>query len=83
MIKNTPSHDVAVKLMDRLGTDPAFREKMLGDPKSAMAEYGIDVDESKIPTVRVLPPMEDLQRNRDAYAARMNDDLGFMVFFLR
>lgn len=83
MIKGTPSKESIDKVLDRLGTDPAFRERMLGDPKSAFAEHGIEVDESKVPAVRTLPSMESFKLNRDAYSEKLQGELGFMMFFLR
>jgi len=83
MIKGTPSREQVGKVLDRLATDPAFREKLLGDPKAALAEHGIEVDESKIPAVRSLPPMEDILQNKEAYADKFGNELGFDRFFLR
>ncbi len=83
MIKGTPSKESIGQVIDRLGSDPAFREKMLGDPKAALAEHGIDVDEDKIPAVRKLPSMEDMKLNREAYQQQLSDKLGYQVFFLR
>lgn len=83
MIKGTVSKEQVGQVLDRLSSDQAFREKMLGDPKSALAEYGIEVDESKVPAVRSLPSMEDLRLNREAYLSQPSDRLGYEVFFQR
>ena len=83
MIKGTPSNAAIDGILTRLGNDPAFREKMLGDPKAAFAEHGIEIDESKIPAARSLPSMEQFRANRDAYKQQMLEKLGFSPFFLR
>lgn len=83
MLKGKPSNDAIDAVLDRLATDQAFREKMLGDPKSALAEHGIDIDESAIPTTRVLPSMEDIKRNRQEFKDKNCGELGFSRFFLR
>jgi putative modified peptide len=83
MIKGTPSNDSIEAILTRLGSEPAFREKMLGDPKAAFAEHGVEIDESKVPAVRWLPSMDDIKRNRDEYKTRQCGELGFSRFFLR
>ena len=83
MFKAKPSNDAIDAILDRLGTDQAFREKMLGDPKAAFAEHGIDVDETQVPATRSLPPMEEIKRNRQEFKDKNCGELGFSRFFLR
>jgi putative modified peptide len=83
MIKGSPSNAAIEGVLNRLSNDPAFRERMLGDPKAAFAEHGIEIDESKIPTTRSLPSMEEFKRNRAAYQDKLTDQLGYNIFFLR
>lgn len=52
------------KLLDRLGSDNQFREKMLGDPVSALAEHGLEVKPEEIPAVRRLPSKDALLAQR-------------------
>jgi putative modified peptide len=82
MIKGTPSNDVMDAILNRLANDPVFREKMLGNPKAAFAEHGVELDDSKIPTVRGLPSMEEFKRNREVYRKKLFEELGYMPFFL-
>ena len=82
MIKGTPSNEVVEAIVNRLGSDQAFREKMLGDPKAAFAEHGVEIDESKVPAVRHLPSMEDFRRNREAYQKKFCE-VGFFPYYLR
>lgn len=70
-------------LLDRLGSDPDFREKLLGDPQAALAEHGIQVDPTKIPQVRALPSMQEFKANREAYRSKLMDELGLWPFLLR
>jgi putative modified peptide len=67
-------------LLDRLGSDDAFREKMLGDPISALAEYGFRVDEKDIPAVRRLPAKKDLIAQREKIKGNVADHV-CLIFF--
>lgn len=58
MIKGNPSPQALHKVLDLLATSHEFREQMLGDPVSALKAHGIEVDASRIPAVRRLPPMD-------------------------
>lgn len=46
------------RILERLSHDHAFRELMLGDPATALKEFGIEIDAAKVPHVRKLPSME-------------------------
>jgi putative modified peptide len=67
-------------MLDRLGTDDAFREKMLGDPVAALAEHGFKVDPKEIPDVRRLPSKKDLVAQRDTIKAPIADHV-CLIFF--
>ena len=67
-------------LLDRLGTDDAFREKILGDPESGLAEYGFKVDPKEIPAVRRLPSKQDLAAQRDKIKGNVSDHV-CLIFF--
>jgi putative modified peptide len=82
MIKGSPSNDVVEAILRRLGTDSAFREKMIGNPKAAFAEHGVEIDESAIPAKRALPSMEEFKRNHEAYKAKLSTECGFSPFYL-
>ena len=42
----------ARNLSQRLNTDPEFRNKLQEDPKSALAEYGLEIDDKKAALIR-------------------------------
>ena len=67
-------------LLDRLGSDDAFREKILGDPASGLAEYGFRVDPSDIPAVRRLPSKQDLAAQREKIKGGVADHV-CLIFF--
>lgn len=85
MIKGNPSSDVVHKILDRLSSDQAFREQMLGDPASALASYNLEVDPAKIPAVRRLPSASDLadMRQQTAGVPDPAAKVGLGVFFLK
>jgi putative modified peptide len=67
-------------LLDRLSTDSAFREKILGDPAAGLAEYGFRVDPAEIPAVRRLPSKEDLVAQREKIKGGVADHV-CLIFF--
>lgn len=67
-------------LLDRLSTDDAFREKALGDPASALAEYGFRVEPKDIPAVRRLQSKKDLVAQREKIKANVADHV-CLIFF--
>jgi putative modified peptide len=71
------------KLLDRLGSDDAFREKFLGDPAAALAEHGVEVDPAAVPAVRSLPSKESLQSQRDAIKSKVDGKVGMGWFLLK
>lgn len=44
--------EFARKLGRQLNTDPAFRQRMIDDPKSALAELGLEIDDDKAALIR-------------------------------
>jgi putative modified peptide len=83
MIKGNIGSDKIGEILDRLATDDAFREQLLGDPKSALAPYGLEVDESRVPAVRTLPSKERIASARDEMKAQLGGNLGLVIFLLR
>lgn len=69
-------------LLDKLATDDAFREQMLGDPVKALGSLGIVVDPAAIPAVRTLPSKDSLLNDRDALKAATATDVGMFPFSL-
>ena len=67
-------------LLDRLSTDDAFREKILGNPVAGLAEYGFRVDPTEIPAVRRLPSKKDLVAQREKIKAGIVDN-ACLIFF--
>lgn len=60
MIKGNPSPAALHKILDLLASSHEFREQMLGDPAAALKAHGVEIDASKIPAVRKLPPMHEV-----------------------
>lgn len=85
MIKGTPSNETVGKILDRLATDNDFREHFIGDPAGALKAYGVDVDPSKVPAVRKLPPKHEIAKVRDQAAKIPNpiEQVGLYVFLLK
>lgn len=67
-------------MLDRLSSDDAFREKMLGDPVAALAEHGFNVDPKEIPAVRRLPSKSDLVAQRASIKGPIADHV-CLIFF--
>jgi putative modified peptide len=67
-------------MLDRLSSDDAFREKMLGDPVGGLAEYGFNVDPKDIPAVRRLPSKQNLVAQRDQVKGPIADHV-CLIFF--
>lgn len=82
MSKNTIGGADLDKLLDRLQNEPAFREKMLGDPASALAEHGVDVDTSTLPFVRKLASPDAIRQQRDAIKSKLDGRAGLAIFLL-
>ena len=79
MIKGKPSPAQLDALLDRLGHDDAFREHVLGDPATALKEYGLEVDPSVLHKSRKLPSKEELKTSRQAVNDKVNGNLGLII----
>jgi putative modified peptide len=82
MTKGAATSEQLDKLLDRLGSDPAFREKMLGDPVSALAEHGVEIDPSSVPAVRRLPSSQELATQRESIKSKVEGRVGLAVFLV-
>ncbi|HEU4663772.1 MAG TPA: NHLP-related RiPP peptide [Dokdonella sp.] len=82
MNKGIATSEQLDQLLDRLGTDDQFREKFLGDPASALAEHGVQVDPASVPAVRSLPSKDALQSQRAAIRAKVDGAVGMGWFLL-
>lgn len=82
MNKAIPSSEQLDKLLSRLGTDDAFREKFIGDPVAALAEHGVHVDAADVPAVRSLPSKETFLAQADALRAKADGKVGLAFFAL-
>lgn len=82
MSKAIPTSAQLDQLLGRLGSDDAFREKFIGDPVSALAEHGVQVDQADVPAVRRLPPKETFRAQAEAIRAKADGKAGLMFFVL-
>lgn len=82
MSKAIPSSTQLDQLFSRLGSDDAFREKFIGDPVSALAEHGVQVDPADVPAVRALPSKQAFSSQADALREKAQGKAGLMFFVL-
>jgi putative modified peptide len=80
--QNTVSGQQLDQILDRLENDAAFREKLLGDPASALAEHGVTLDAAAIPAVRKLPSPSEIREQRAALKAKLDGKAGLAMFLL-
>jgi len=80
MAKGIATPEQLDQILHRLGTDDAYREHFLGNPVSALAEHGVEVDPSQVPHVRSLPSKEALMNDRDTIKSQVSGQVA-MVFF--
>lgn len=83
MIKGNVSAETIGAILDRLATDDAFREQMLGDPQSALAPYGLEIDMSQMPAVRKLPSKEEISAAKQDLASQISNDSAYMILLLK
>lgn len=86
MIKGqAPSPQVVLEILDKLSTSHDFREVFLGDPAKALAEFGIEVDATKVPSARTLPPMHEIAalRTRAQGESDPLEKCGIWIFLLK
>ena len=79
MIKGKPTQAQLDALLERLSHDDAFREQVLGDPASALKEYGLQVDPAALHKARKLPSKEELKASRQAVNEKVNGNLGLII----
>jgi putative modified peptide len=68
-------------VLDKLASDDAFREHLLGDPVGALGTLGIQLDPSQVPAVRSLPSKDTVAADQNALHQQMVT-AGNMVIFL-
>jgi len=83
MIKGKLSSEAIGEILDRLAEDDEFRELMLGDPRSALAPYGLDVDMTQAPSVRKLPSKEAIRAARKDLHDKVSNDQSLMILLLK
>lgn len=80
MIKGKVSKGTLDRIIDRLATDDAFRDHLTRDPKTALAEYGLEVDASKLKSPLELASKEEIAGARDELHRKMQGNLGLIMF---
>jgi len=80
MTSAVPTSDQLDKILTRLGSDDAYREKFLGDPVAAFDEHGVNVDPSEVPAVRQLPSKDTLRAQAAAIRGKA-DGKSCLAFF--
>jgi putative modified peptide len=80
MIKGNVSKDTLGRIIDRLATDDAFRDHVTRDPKTALAEYGLEVDPSKMTSKPKLASKEEIAATRDQHLQKVQGNLGLIMF---
>ena len=79
MIKGKLTPEQLDTLLDRLGHDDAFREKLLGDPNAALAEYGLELSPAALHKPRKLPSKDELKSARGATKDKLSGNLGLVI----
>jgi len=79
MSKSTATPEQLQQILQRLGTDDAYREHFLGNPVSALAQHGVTVHPNDVPAVRQLPPKATLMDDNEAVKTQVASQ--FAVFF--
>lgn len=80
MAKSFLTSDVVDKLLDKLGTDDAYRAKFQSDPHGALKDIGVDVDPSEVAPVKNLPDKDTIRNSREAIKKAMVGQLGMWLF---
>lgn len=68
-------------ILERLASDDAFREGMLGDPAGTLGALGVEVDASQVPAVRSLPSRQAIAEAHDTLKEKIADS-SMLVFLL-
>jgi putative modified peptide len=82
VVKGKPTPAQLDSLLNRLATDDAFREHVLGDPSSALQEYGLEVHPEALQKPRKLPSKEELQKSREAVKDKVGNNLGLIILLV-
>jgi putative modified peptide len=80
MAKSFLTSDVVDKLLDKLGSDDAYRAKFQKDPHGALQDIGVKVDPSDVAPVTNLPDKATIQNSRAAIKQAMVGQLGMWMF---
>jgi putative modified peptide len=72
--------DVVDKLLDKLGSDDAYRAKFQKDPHGALQDIGVNVDKSAVAPVSNLPDKDTIKKSRAAIKQAMVGQLGMWAF---
>jgi putative modified peptide len=80
MIKGNVSKETLGRIIDRLASDDDFRDRLTKDPKTTLAEYGLEVDPSKLPSQPRLASKEEIAASRDELHQKVQGNLGLIMF---
>lgn len=82
MSKATLSNEQLSQILQRLSTDDAFREALLGDPVGTLKQYGVEVDPASVPHARSLLPKNATASQLDALKTKIEGKAGLALFLL-
>jgi putative modified peptide len=69
-------------LLDKLGSDDAFRDRLSANPSAALGELGIDVPDAMRNESVSLPSKEEVQARKGEWLAQAHDaPHAMMIFF--
>lgn len=69
-------------VLDKLGKDDDFRERMQADPVGALAGIGITLHPDQVPAVRSLPSKEAIVSDQTALQSKIESADTMVVFLL-
>lgn len=69
-------------VLDKLASDDAFRDRLLGDPVGALSNLGIVLPPELVPAVRSLPSKEDIVADQDALHSKLESNDRMVLFLL-
>ncbi|TFW31425.1 NHLP-related RiPP peptide [Duganella callida] len=69
-------------VLDKLASDDAFREQLLGDPVTALAGLGINIDPAHVPAARSLPSKDLIAGDQAAIQSKLESSSGMILFLL-
>jgi len=72
--------EVVDTLLDKLGSDDAYRAKFQKDTHGALKDIGVNVDPSEVAPVTNLPDKATIQKSRAAIKQAMVGKLGMWMF---